>query len=358
MRRLREDEMRNLQWVGLVVSLAMAIYIVIAYRNRRYSRLNLLLGLALSVGLLLLSLYPPIVDPFRGLLMMQNRWFFVIFAVVIVLFGLYFSLLTRVNAMNQALGALVRSLAKAEYHTAAKLSEEAKIEESDEKVICVVIPAYNEEKAIRGVLAELPKELLGYRVEPVVVVDGGEDDTESVARKEGHLVATHMVNRGQGDALRTGFEIAFSRKADIVMTMDADGQHQAADMEALVRPIVEGQADYVMGSRFLGQYEDAGGWRHLGILFFNRVIHLLAGVKITDCTNGFRAIRAEGLAKLDLREDRFNAPELLMEAARHKLRIREVPITVRKRAAGQSKKPPHLRYPLGFLATILKVWLR
>ena len=344
--------MRNLQWIGLLVSVVLAGYSLLKYRAHRYSRLDLLIGLLGAVGLFLVALYPPIVDPFRELLMMQNRWFFTLFLAVVFLSFLYLTLLSKVNDTNRTLGRLVRTLAKTEFQ------KEAKQEKAEEKMISVVIPAYNEEKAIQGVLAHIPRELLGYRVEPIVIVDGAEDNTEVIAREQGHLVATHMINRGQGDALRTGFDIALSRGADIVMTMDADGQHQAEDMARLVQPVIVGAADYVMGSRFLGEYEEREGWRHSGILFFTRLINLLAGTHITDCTNGFRAILAEGLAKLTLREDRFSAPELIMEAARNGLRIQEVPVSIKKRAAGKSKKPPHLGYPLGFLATIIKVWLR
>jgi glycosyltransferase involved in cell wall biosynthesis len=166
------------------------------------------------------------------------------------------------------------------------------------------------------------------------------------------------MNRGQGDALRTGFDIALQQGADIVVTMDADGQHRPEDMERLVKPVIEGQADYVMGSRFLGEYEDRGSLRHIGIVLFTGLINLLGGVKITDCTNGFRAIRGSELAKLELREDRFNAPELIMEAHRHGLRIKEIPVAIKHRVTGESKKPRRLGYPLGFAWTILKIWLR
>jgi len=344
--------MRNLQWAGVLISLALAIYAIAKYRSRRYSRLSSLVGLLMAAGLFGIAIYPPVIDPLRNLLMMENRWFSVLFLAVVLLFVLYLNLLNKVGDINRNLGELVRALAKSEY--------QREMDDSSlrERTIFVVIPAYNEERAIRGVLAHIPKELLDYAIQPIVVVDGAEDNTEAIVRKEGHLVATHMVNRGQGDALHTGFDIAISQGADIVMTMDADGQHQASDMEQLVRPVMNDEADYVMGSRFLGEYEDHGGWRHAGILVFNKVIKLLGGIDLTDCTNGFRAIRAEGLAKLDLREDHFNAPELIMEAVRHGLRIKEVPVSIKRRVAGKSKKPPRLGYPLGFLATIIKVWLR
>ena len=344
--------MRNLQWVGVVVSLVLAAYSLARYHRHDYSRGNLFTGLAAAFGLFVIALYPPIVDPLRSLLMMQNRWFSVIFVAIVILFLLYLTLVSKLNDTNRKLGELVRALAQAECESELPPSEPT------QGLISVVIPAYNEERAISGVLQHMPKELLGYPVEPIVVVDGGGDKTEAIVRREGHLVAPHRVNRGQGDALRTGFAVALSRDADIVMTMDADGQHQGSDMEGLLLPVVNGQADYVMGSRFLGEYEESGGWRHAGIILFTHMINLLGGVKLTDCTNGFRAIRASSLATLDLREDRFNAPELIMEAARKGLRIQEVPVTILKRAAGESKKPPRLRYPLGFMATIIKTWLR
>jgi glycosyltransferase involved in cell wall biosynthesis len=228
----------------------------------------------------------------------------------------------------------------------------------DAPVISVVIPAYNEEDAIVGVLRELPRELAGYVVEPVVVVDGGTDGTADVARAAGYVTLVHPVNRGQGDAIRTGFAYALARGAEIVMTMDADGQHRPDEMIELVKPIVADEADYVQGSRFLGEYDDAGGARQIGIHGFTRLINLLSGAGITDCTNGFRAVRAESLARMRLEEPRFSAPEIIQEATRQGLRLREVPVHIRSRSHGESKKPRRLGYPLGFLGVIVRTWRR
>lgn len=219
-------------------------------------------------------------------------------------------------------------------------------------IITVVIPAYNEAEAIVGVLAELPRELLGHCVEPVVVVDGGTDGTADVARAAGFTTLVHPVNRGQGDALRTGFAYAQRRGAAIVMTMDADGQHRPEDMASLVEPIVAGEADYVQGSRFLGAYDDAGSARDVGIRCFTGLINLVSRAGQTDCTNGFRAIRVSSLAQMHLEEPRFSAPEIIIEAARRGLRMREVPVHIRARSHGESKKPRRLGYPLGFLGVI------
>jgi glycosyltransferase involved in cell wall biosynthesis len=171
-------------------------------------------------------------------------------------------------------------------------------------------------------------------------------------------VAAHVVNRGQGDALRTGFAIAQLERADAVINLDADGQYKPEEIEPLVKPVIEGEADFVLGSRFKGFYEERGSVRHIGVAFFSRMLTILTGTRISDATNGFRAIRVSELQKLDLREDRFNATEIILEALNKKLRYAEVPVTMLKRAAGETKKPKRLAYPIGVARVIISTWLR
>ena len=229
---------------------------------------------------------------------------------------------------------------------------------SDEPMLAVVMAAYNESGSVGPVLGTLPAILCGLRVCPVVIDDGSTDDTREEARQAGAVVGTHRHNLGQGDALRTGFALAGRLGARVVVTMDADGQHDPADLPALVGPVVAGEADYVQGSRFLGRYDDAGGARDLGIRGFTRLIAFLSHTPITDCTNGYRAVDGPSLARLQLVEDRFSAPEILIQAAGHGLRIREVPVHIRSREVGESKKPRGLGYPLGFLGAIVRSWVR
>jgi glycosyltransferase involved in cell wall biosynthesis len=259
--------------------------------------------------------------------------------------------LNGVNHNRRTVGELIRALAQSRY------TQEQRQPGIDREV-AIVIPAYNEEDNIGQVLEALPDRVLGYAVRPLVVVDGSNDRTAEVVRQGGYDVALHVLNRGQGDALRTGFDIALSERADIVVTMDSDGQHRPAELGRLVKPVIDNEADFVMGSRMLGEYEDRGGSRHVGIVFFSSLISVLIGQRITDCTNGYRAIRGGDLGKLKLQESRFSAPELLIEAGRNRLRIREVPVTVVRRSTGASKKPPRLGYPLGFLRAIVQAWLR
>jgi glycosyltransferase involved in cell wall biosynthesis len=224
--------------------------------------------------------------------------------------------------------------------------------------VAVVISALDEAATIREVLELLPAELERRPVRAVVVDDGSRDDTASVAAAAGAVVAVHPANLGQGEGLRTGFAVALALGAEVVATMDADGQHDPGELATLVTPVLEDHADYVQGSRFLGAYDDAGGARHLGIRGFTAVINLLTGAGITDCTNGYRAIRADGLARMRLVEDRFSASEILIEAAGRGLRMLEVPVHIQSRVVGESRKPRGLKYAGGYLSVIVRSWRR
>lgn len=224
--------------------------------------------------------------------------------------------------------------------------------------LAVVMAAYNEQGSVGSVVESLPPEVCGLPVRPVVVDDGSTDGTAEEARAAGAVVASHRRNLGQGDALRTGFALAQRLGARAVVTMDADGQHDPAELPDLVGPVAAGDADYVQGSRFLGRYDDAGGARDLGIRGFTLLIRVLTRTPITDCTNGYRAIAADGLARMQLVEDRFSAAEILIQAAGQGLRVREVPVHIRSREVGTSKKPRGLGYATGYLGTIVRSWAR
>lgn len=343
--------MEDIRYAGVLIGVGILAYAIYKYRRGTYRRFDFLIASVIALGVGLLSAFPSVATILTRALGLQNRLFATLVFTNVIMFGLFLYVLNKANQANRNIGELVRALARNEFDKTYDL-------EDPEDQIAIVIPAFNEEQAIEGVLKQIPDRLLGLPIRPIVVVDGGEDNTAEVVRRGNYLVASHAMNRGQGDALRTGFEIARKTGASAVVTMDADGQHQAADLEKLLKPIIENEADFVIGSRFLGSYEDRGSIRHVGILFFTALINFFGRIRITDCTNGFRAIRVSRLADLDLKEDRFNAPELLMEAAKKRLRIHEVPVTIAGRAAGNSKKPARLGYPLGFLATTLKVWLR
>jgi hypothetical protein len=340
---------------GAAVALVFAGYGVLRYRRGGWSRFDLLLTLFIAGGVGVISFVPQVGEILVGAFGLENRAFALLSFSTLVLFGLFLYLLGQVRLAQRRNGEIVTSLAVRQY--AERYSQVTNGKKSQGGIL-IVVPAYNEAGGLREVLERVPTEILGHEVRTVVVDDGSWDATAGISIEEGFPVVAHIVNRGQGDALRTGFEIARIEDADIVINLDADGQYKPEEIERLIRPILDKEADFVLGSRFHGFYEEAGSLRHVGVVFFSKMISLLTGVRISDCTNGFRAIRVSELHKLDLREDRFNATEIILEALRNKLRFVEVPVTMLRRLEGESKKPKRLAYPFGVFRVIVRTWLR
>lgn len=189
----------------------------------------------------------------------------------------------------------------------------------------IIIPAYNES-------ARLTHVLRGLRDKPfqiVVVDDGSGDQTAAVASDAGVYVLRHLINRGQGAALRTGIQFALDNGAEEVITFDADGQHQPEDLSSLVKVLRTTQADLVVGSRFLGSAP--GIPLHRWCLLKMAVVctRFTTGLNLTDVHNGLRAMTAEAAGKLSFTEDGMaHASQILSMAARLKLRVHEVPCSI------------------------------
>jgi glycosyltransferase involved in cell wall biosynthesis len=205
--------------------------------------------------------------------------------------------------------------------------------EPDGRTTWVVIAAYNEGKVLRGVVAEVVR--AGWFV--VVVDDGSRDNTVVEARAGGAVVVRHAVNLGQGAALQTGIDYAIRRGADHIVTFDADGQHNADDIPALVAALAD--ADVALGSRFLGkEIEGASARRKVLLRAATLVSNGLSGMTLTDAHCGFRAFRASVAPKLRILQDRMaHASELLRKINASGVRVVEVPVTVRYTEHSMSK---------------------
>jgi glycosyltransferase involved in cell wall biosynthesis len=188
----------------------------------------------------------------------------------------------------------------------------------------VIIAAFNEAGAIHDVVREVTDG--GWPV--VVVDDGSRDRTAEEARRAGAIVVRHAVNLGQGAALQTGIEFALRRGALHLVTFDADGQHAAADIPALIDALRD--ADIALGSRFLGSVEGASKRRLALLRAAVTLSNKLSGMKLTDAHCGLRAFRATAAPKLRITQDRMaHASELLRKIKTSNLRVVEVPVTVR-----------------------------
>lgn len=189
--------------------------------------------------------------------------------------------------------------------------------------IFVVIPAYNEEKTIGGVIRCLKKE--GYR-NIIVVDDGSSDNTCNAAKKEKVFVYKHGINRGLGGALGTGLRAALEKNADIIVTFDADGQHNPKEIKKLVQPIIDDKADFVVGSRLLNP-EGMPLIRRIGNWGLNVITLILFGVWTTDSQSGFRAMSREAAESIEIKTNRMEvSSELLAEIKKNNLRLVEVPV--------------------------------
>jgi len=190
----------------------------------------------------------------------------------------------------------------------------------------VVVPAYNEAPAIGAVLHELR----AMYPNVVVVDDGSSDGTSQAARTAAAYVLRHPINCGQGAALQTGIDFALLHGADYVVTFDADGQHRVEDITALLSPILCGECDIALGSRFLGSCVGIPPLRRrmlrLGVLF----TRLVNGVNLTDAHNGLRAFSRRAAQRINLRLDRMaHATELIDQVRQSGLPFKEVPVEIR-----------------------------
>jgi glycosyltransferase involved in cell wall biosynthesis len=222
--------------------------------------------------------------------------------------------------------------------------------------LAVVIPALDEAPTVGSVVRAVPAEVCGLATEVIVIDDGSSDDTAAEARGAGALVCRFDRNMGQGRAFQAGYRLARKRKARLIATLDADGQFDATELPTLVAPLLSGDADFVNGSRRLGQSHSSDPVRRAGVVVFGRLITILTGVPITDPANGLRAFRAEVTETVPLRQPQYQTSEMLIGAIGRGFRVIEVPATMLPRQAGESKKGHNVLYGYRFGRVVLTTW--
>ncbi|HET9895586.1 MAG TPA: glycosyltransferase family 2 protein [Streptosporangiaceae bacterium] len=224
--------------------------------------------------------------------------------------------------------------------------------------LAIVIAAFNEQGSIGPVIEQLPQVISDLEVAKIVVSDGSADGTVKEADAVGALVCDVPVNRGQGAALRLGYRLAREGGARYIVTTDADGQYNPAEIPGLLAPILAGEADFVSGSRTQGSEETKDPVRKLGVRVFALTISVLTGQRITDPSFGLRAMRAEVTGKVSLLQPQYQAAELLIGVIAHGYKVIERPATIHKRKVGQSKKGHNALYGLYFAKVIGSTWWR
>ncbi len=202
----------------------------------------------------------------------------------------------------------------------------------------VVLPVHNEAALLGGVL-ERVRRTCGKGVRILVVDDHSTDASAEIARQAGARVIRHCFNMGYGVSLQTGFKAAMQGRADWVVIMDGDGQHDPASIPALIAPVVRGEADVVVGSRFLGSPDYRMPWpKRIGVRLFRVMARLLANLRVTDPTSGFQAFscRAAAFCTHDLFPFDFPDTDLLITLKKAGLRVTEVPVLMHNHPQGKT----------------------
>jgi glycosyltransferase involved in cell wall biosynthesis len=212
--------------------------------------------------------------------------------------------------------------------------------------LVVIIPALNEEKTIEGVIAAVPTEIDGIdQIEVVVVDDCSSDQTRMIAESAGALVISHCENKGVGAAFHTGMKVALKKGADFIVNIDGDGQHNPSDIPALIKPVLEGKADFTTASRFkeptlIPLMPRMKLW---GNKMMSRLISYLTGKKFYDVSCGFRAYTRDTALRLTLVGKFTYTQETFLDLAFKGLSIAEIPLVVKKeREFGESRVASNL----------------
>lgn len=202
--------------------------------------------------------------------------------------------------------------------------------------VLIIIPAYNEEKSIEKVIENLKNNYPQY--DYLIVNDGSKDRTEEICKEKNYNYVSLPVNLGIGGGVQTGYLYAAQNNYDIAIQIDGDGQHDPAYIEKLIAPIIAGEADMTIGSRFLEREGfQTSFMRRLGINIIRCVIKLCCGVTVTDTTSGFRA-SSKRLTKFfseNYAQD-YPEPEAIVTSVLNGYQVKEVPVIMNEREAGVS----------------------
>jgi len=189
----------------------------------------------------------------------------------------------------------------------------------------VVIPAYNEEKNIRAVVEGLKKG--GF--DDIIVVDDGSSDRTGKVAEEGAVVLRHLINLGQGAALKTGIEYSLRNGADLIVTFDADNQHRVKDINLMINHLQKNKLDVVLGSRFLRNDTQIPWIRKIFLKGGALVFRVLYGAKLTDSHNGLRVLTRKAAKKIRIRSEGMeHASEIVEEIVRNGLKYAEYPVRI------------------------------
>ena len=227
--------------------------------------------------------------------------------------------------------------------------------------IVASICAYEEEGNIGAVLEAMPETINGEPYTILVVVDGGEDKTAEIARSFPQVVVIEFpVNLGHGVALQVTYRYCIDHNVKYVVTLDADGQNDPAEIPDVLAPLLSDQADFVVASRRLGQDRTSDKFRKLGVLTFSFIMNRMTGAHLTDTSTGYRALRVTMLADVidRLTQEQYQTAELLITCLKRGWRAAEVPTVWHPRQSGTTKKGANWLFGFRYARVVFGTWWR
>jgi glycosyltransferase involved in cell wall biosynthesis len=228
---------------------------------------------------------------------------------------------------------------------------------SETNTVAVVMPAYNESAIIGSVISRIPARIDSMKVIPIVVDDGSQDATFEVARRHGAHVVRHLTNLGVGAATVTGLRAAQELGADVVVTMDSDGQHDPGEIDLLVHCLFEGRFDVVIGSRILNP-RGMPVSRFLANLLLNALTWIVYRKIVSDSQSGFKVFSRDALDKLELNSPGYEVcSEIIGEIYRKNLRYKSMPVKALYTEYSQAKGQ-HFLNGVNLILGLLTRWMR
>jgi len=312
-----------------VISVIVLTFIVKARFVNRLGNEFFVIMIIFWVGLLTIVIQPSILDLVLNNTGFVNRSQFLLTVTI----GIILYLLVNETRKNKSviinLNKTIRSIALNFFNK--EYSNEQNVD------IVILIPAKNEAKSLKNVIQNIKKIKIPYSFKILVVNDGSTDETENIARNNDTLVITHYQNLGIGGAIKSGYLASRILEPKIVISIDADGQHNPSHIPEMIKKIEDG-ADLVYGTRFAKESSyKTSSVRLIGNKFYTNLVNKIGGIQITDVTSGFRAVRFDRLSDIFFNAESNFAIELAIRAAKKDLKITEVTTVSETRRFGRSQ---------------------
>ena len=337
----------------LLVTFSLITFIIFLFKRNKLLIKEIILINFIILLFFITSIYPNYLNVFSDFLIpydfKMKRLIILQIASIIFLLIITINIILRLRIYKDKLNILITKA----------VNIDPKLKKKKLNKIVILIPAYNECKNLEILFKKLPKKINTLNLSFIVIDDGSSDNTLELLKKNNINYISSQINNGQGNALNIGYDFVKKRleKIDIIITMDADNQHDVKDLKKFIKPLISKKTDIVIGSRVLGSNKSKNIIRKMGIKFFNFIFEIFYKKKLTDISSGYKAIKFNKLKLLKLKETQFQSIDFLTEAFKANLKILEVPIVIKDRIDGNSKKGNDWSYGFNFFIIIIKKWL-